>query len=206
MAMYMRDSGTTSISTGTANKFGQMEPHMRGNGGMTRLTAKENSLTQTEMSMKAISKTTRLMALGYIHTIMGQFTKATGNSMPTMEKVWKQRTTARNTKANLKMAKSMEEATKYLQMGPPMKAIGIKGSCTDKALTSGRMGGNTGVNGNIMIWMATDSLLGMMVEYIKVHSKKIKGTEKEYNSGPTAAYMTDNGNMVSSMGGLGTRA
>lgn len=64
-----------------------MEQHIKANGGMTPLTAKANSLMLMVTFTKATLKTTKLTGLEYIHTVMAQFTKATGNSMPTMEKV-----------------------------------------------------------------------------------------------------------------------
>ena len=75
----------------------------------------------------------------------------------------------------------------------------------EKARTNGQMGGSTREVGNIMIWMDTESSLGMMAEYIKAPSKRIRDMGKEYNNGQTVESTMDNGNMVSSMERLGTR-
>lgn len=84
--MYTRGNGTTSISTVTVNKFGLTELYMRDNGDMTLLTVKASSNMPMETSTMVISKTIKLMGLGFTNIIMVQFTKATGNSMLTTGK------------------------------------------------------------------------------------------------------------------------
>jgi hypothetical protein len=62
-------------------RFGRMEPSMRGNGRITKLTERGNSGTLTEITSKAIGEMIKLMAMVCTSTPMEPNTRGIGRKI-----------------------------------------------------------------------------------------------------------------------------
>ena len=76
----MMDSGKTAKRMDSASRCGRMVHIMKVDGGKEKSAARESLSIQMETSMRANGKTTLQMVRGYLFTLVGKNTPASGRT------------------------------------------------------------------------------------------------------------------------------
>ena len=162
-----------------ANKLGQMDLVTREIGAKAKCMARANSRMPTATATKGNSKTTSIVAKGFLSLQLAKSTTACGNRASTTARGQNFCAMAPFTPEILKMAFDRGTANTLRLAEKFTRGSGTKIAYMAKGSFYGQMGGAMSDNGKIICCMATVSTDGLMANPIMANIVTIVNTGKE---------------------------
>ena len=144
---------------------------------------------QTELVTRATGKMIRQTAKESFSTVMGTFSKVSGNETWSTGTENTRISTVLNMTGSGNTIFSMGWAMKYGMMARNIRGIIIKGKNQEKAYTHGKMGLGIMENGTEIAYMARDSIPGLTAETIREAGKTAAWMARVFTAGATAEGM-----------------